>query len=74
MINSMAQATSKELSDSIELLVAYRDRLQKEVINVAKKLQMPQKKIDSTIKGNSELRQIEKVLEELLAARDRKEN
>ena len=61
----MAEATSQELNDSIELLNCYKDRLQKEVTNMAKKLQMPQDKINITLKQNSELKQIEKVLQQL---------
>ncbi len=61
----MLEPTQIELEQSIEELTIYRDRLRAEVINVAQKLRMPPKKVDSTLKEHPELKKIEKVLYQL---------
>ena len=61
----MHSPTEEELEDSIKELTDYKDRLEKEVITISNKLKMPQKKINSIIKSNSELNQIKIVLSKL---------
>ncbi len=64
----MSEATPQELKNSINELTAYRDRLAKEVITVSQKLKIPQKKIDSTLQEHSELKQVNELLNQLIAA------
>ena len=40
-----SEPTSEELTESIKILTAYRDRLHKEVTNVAHKLRISDKKV-----------------------------
>ena len=68
----MPEPDIKELNESIELLSTYRDRLQKEIVNVAKKLQIPIKKIDSTLKSHSELNEVKQAIIKLAAHRENK--
>ena len=68
----MPEPDIKELNESIELLSTYRDRLQKEVINVAKKLQIPIKKIDSTLESHSELSEVKQAIIKLTVHRENK--
>ncbi len=65
----MPEPTLNELNETIELLSAYRDRLKNEVTRISKKLQMPVKKIDSSIEGNKELIDVEKTLKKLISLR-----
>ena len=67
----MPETSLKELNESIELLSGYHDRLQKEVITMAKKLQMPTKKIDSTIESHAELIEIKQTINKLITYRDK---
>ena len=66
----MPETSLKELNESIELLSGYHDRLQKEVITMAKKLQMPTKKIDSTIESHAELIELKQTINKLVNYRD----
>ncbi len=66
----MPETSLKELNESIELLSGYHDRLQKEVITMAKKLQMPTKKIDSTIESHAELIELKQTINKLINYRD----
>ena len=59
------QATSKELTDSIELLKTYRDRLKKEIITMSQKLRISQSTIAVNLKENIELKNIDKILKKL---------
>ena len=68
----MPEPDIKELNESIELLSTYRDRLEKEVMNVAKKLQIPIKKIDSTLESHSELNEVKQAIIKLTAHRENK--
>ncbi len=67
----MSEPELQELNESIEELTIYHDRLHKEVLTIAKKLKMPQKRIESTIKEHSELNQIKIILEKLIEQRDK---
>ena len=58
----MSEPNLDELNESIELLITYRDRLQEEVTSIAKKLQMPQSRISSILKENSELNNINQMI------------
>ena len=60
------EPTKEELNESIDALKSYRDRLRKELISISQKLRMPQKKIELTLKGNSELQDVEKALAKLI--------
>jgi len=66
----MSEPTEKELQESIEELTAYRDRLLKEIVTIAQKLRMPQKKIDSTVAEHSELKNLDVILSQLISQRD----
>ena len=59
------QATSKELNDSIELLKTYRDRLRGEIITMSQKLRISQSTIEVNLTENTELKNIDEMLEEL---------
>ena len=59
------QATSKELTDSIELLKTYRDRLKEEIITMSQKLRLSQSTIAVTLTENIELKNIDKILKKL---------
>ena len=67
----MAEPNLQELNESIQLLSNYRDRLHKEVSTIAKKLQMPPGKINSVLKDNSELANINKSIVYLISQRER---
>ncbi len=60
------EPTKEELNESIDALKSYRDRLRKELISISQKLRMPQKKIELTLKRNSELQDVEKALAKLI--------
>ena len=70
----MSGTNLKELNESIELLSVYHDRLQKEVIAIAKKLQMPPQRINSTLEGNAELIEIKQAISKLVAHRNKQSN
>ena len=70
----MLDQNLKGLDESIDLLSGYRDRLRQEVITIAKKLQMPSSKINSTLEENQELNEIKKVLSQLIAHREKQLN
>ena len=59
------QATSKELTDSIELLKTYRDRLKEEIITMSQKLRISQSTIAVNLTKNIELKNIDKILKKL---------
>ncbi len=59
------QATSKELTDSIELLKTYRDRLKEEIITMSQKLRISQSTIEINLTENIELKNIDKMLKKL---------
>ncbi len=61
----MPEATSKEIQASITELIAYRDRLKKEVTSVSQRLKMPQKKVEKIIEENAELKKIDEALSRL---------
>ena len=61
----MLSPTEEELEESIKELTEYKNRLEKEVVTIASKLKMPQKKINSIINSHSELNQINIILSKL---------
>ena len=67
----MPEKDLNEINESIKLLSNYLDRLKTEVTAVARKLQMPNSHIDSTLKENSELIELQKTLTQLIAHRDK---
>ena len=68
----MSEPNLDELNESIQLLISYRDRLQKEVSSIAKKLQMPPAKINSTLKENRELIEVNQILTNLISQREKR--
>ncbi len=67
----MKSPTEEEFKESIKELSEYKNRLEKEVVNMSRKLKMPQKKINSIINSHKELNQIKTIL---LKLNDQKEN
>ena len=61
----MQSPSEEELEESIQELIEYKNRLEKEVVTISNKLKMPQKKINSIIKSHSELNQIKVILSKL---------
>jgi len=61
----MQSPTEEELEESIKELTEYKNRLEKEVVTISKKLKMPQKKIKSIINSHQELNQIKVILSKL---------
>ena len=61
----MQSPTEEELEESIKELTEYKNRLEKEVINISRKLKMPQEKINLVIKSHQELNQIKVILSKL---------
>ena len=70
----MPEEDLNEINESIKLLSNYHDRLKKEVIAVARKLQIPHSHINSTLEENSELIEIQETLTKLIAHRDKQLN
>ena len=64
-MSMILQATSKELTDSIELLKTYRDRLKEEIISMSQKLRISQSTIAVNLTENIELKNIDKILKKL---------
>ena len=61
----MESPTEEELEESSKELTEYKNRLEKEVVTIANKLKMPQKKVNSIIASHSELNQIKIILSKL---------
>ena len=61
----MQSPTEEELDESIKELTEYKNRLEKEVVNISNKLKMPRKKLNSIINSHSELNQIKIILSKL---------
>ena len=70
----MTKKNLNELDESIELLSNYHERLEKEVIKVAKKLQMPHAKIISSLEENEELIKLKQTLDQLIMHRNKQIN
>ena len=66
----MSEPTLEELQQSIDELIAYRDRLHQDVVSMGRKLKLPQKRIDATVSEHPELQRLGEVLEQLLIHRD----
>ena len=58
-------ATPQDIQESVEQLVAYRDRLRQDVIAMGQKLKLPKAKIDRTLADHPELTRLEEVLDQL---------
>ena len=61
----MKSPTEGELEESIKELSEYKNRLEKEVLTISKKLKMSQEKITSIINSHQELNQIKTILSKL---------
>tara|TARA_Y100001968_G_C19308228_1_gene692747 strand:+ start:653 stop:874 length:222 start_codon:yes stop_codon:yes gene_type:complete len=70
----MPEPTHEELTDSIEELMSYRDRLQKEVISISQKLRIPNQQINSTLENHPELEKVDKYIEKLIKQRNNQDN
>tara|TARA_Y100001968_G_C19397024_1_gene738917 strand:+ start:1579 stop:1797 length:219 start_codon:yes stop_codon:yes gene_type:complete len=66
----MAKVSSTELEASINELLKYRTRLKANVLNLAKRLKLPQSKIELTLKNHPELTKTEKLLNELTSLKE----
>ena len=62
----MAIPTEEEFKESIKELSEYKNRLENEVVNISKKLKIPQEKIKSIIKYHQEINKINKILSNLV--------
>ena len=62
---SMKSPTEEEFEESIKELSEYKNRLEKEVVTISKKLKMPHTKIKSIINSHQELNEIKKILAKL---------
>ena len=67
----MSETHLNEINESIELLSTYRERLKKEVINIAKKLQMPPSTINSSLEANEKLTEIKETIGKLVSYRNK---
>ncbi len=67
----MSDANSIQLKESIQLLSNYRDRLEKEIVTIANKLQIPKEKINATLSQHKELNDVKKTLKELIDYREK---
>lgn len=61
----MKSPTEEEFEESIKELSEYKNRLEKEVVTISKKLKMPQRKIESIINSHQELNKIKIILSKL---------
>tara|TARA_B100000965_G_scaffold101303_1_gene83150 strand:- start:779 stop:1003 length:225 start_codon:yes stop_codon:yes gene_type:complete len=61
----MKNPTEEEFEESIKQLSEYKNRLEKEVETISKKLKVPSKKIKSIINSHKELNQIKTILSKL---------
>tara|TARA_Y100001968_G_scaffold22190_1_gene17558 strand:+ start:493 stop:717 length:225 start_codon:yes stop_codon:yes gene_type:complete len=61
----MLSPTEEEFKESIKELCEYKNRLEKEVVSISKKLKMPPEKIKSIINSHQEINQIKKILSNL---------
>ena len=62
---SMKSPTEEEFEESIKELSEYKNRLEKEVVTISKKLKMPHTKIKSIINSHKELNEIKTILSRL---------
>ena len=61
----MKSPTEKEFKESIKELSEYKNRLEKEVTIISKKLKMPQEKIKSIINSHQKINEVKKILSNL---------
>ena len=61
----MKSPTEEEFEESIKELSEYKNRLEKEVVTISKKLKMPQRKINSIISSHQELNKVKTILSKL---------
>ena len=61
----MQSPTKEELEESIKELTEYKNRLEREVVIISKKLKMPQQKINSIINSHLEINQLNIILSKL---------
>ena len=61
----MQNPTEEEFAESIKELSEYKNRLEKEVITISRKLKLPEEKIKLIIDSHQELNQIKAILSKL---------
>ena len=61
----MKSPTEEEFEESIKELSEYKNRLEKEVVTISKKLKIPQRKIESIVNSHQELNKIKIILSKL---------
>ncbi len=66
----MTNVTTEELNQSINAISNYRDRLKNELIESAKKLQIPNNKIRSQVERHPELIKLNQIIDSLVAGID----
>tara|TARA_Y100001968_G_C19060204_1_gene573410 strand:- start:303 stop:527 length:225 start_codon:yes stop_codon:yes gene_type:complete len=66
----MSDPTEEELQESIKQLSDYKNRLEKEVTTVSRKLKMSPEKINTVINSNKELIQIKSILSKLKSQKE----
>ena len=67
----MSEPSLEELTDSIQALSQYRDRLRKEVISISKKLRITQSQVNSLLDEHHDLNKIEDVIERLISQKEK---
>ncbi len=66
----MQRPTEEEFKESIKELTDYKNRLEKEVSTISRKLKKPQKEIESIINSHQEINKIEEILSSLNRQRE----
>ena len=70
----MPEPTLEELTESIQSLKTYRDRLRNELISISNKLRIPAKKNNYSLANHSELNKVEDMLKKLIEQRSNQIN
>ncbi|WP_320665064.1 hypothetical protein [Prochlorococcus sp. MIT 1223] len=70
----MPEPTLEELTESIQSLKTYRDRLRNELISISNKLRIPSKSINFSIDNHTELNKVEDMLKKLIEQRSNQIN
>ncbi len=61
----MTSPTSDEITQSIEELSSYRERLSNELTNIAQKLRMPKERVEHVLSESQELKDVEQAISQL---------
>ena len=66
LTKAMEEPNLEELTESIQSLTNYRDRLREEVIAISERLRIPHQKINSSLENHDELNKINIILRKLI--------